>query len=315
VEGCNVTLTCSKCLASGTQCAFEDTYLTCDLKNLTATCSVAGGIYRDSVLLGDLAAHDVRFGGIDSQTRNFDQFQNIDGIMGLAYKPLGFDYSPFQRVVDQNDDVENVIQTCLTHDGGLLLLGEDPEMDKEFYYGELQYTPITLDSWYAVNATQLAVGGKPVNISLLELNGPYPSDPCIVDSGTNFLSLTTPAWRGVKEYFAEVCTYSKMKGVCDVPEGKGLFDGVEYNLTSTDISMFPEIEITLVGDVRLLLSAEDYLVPVDGNYRLGMTEGDCIIGNTHMLRYWTVYDVKNSRIGFAPANREKCAAKRNVLLD
>ena len=73
--------------------------------------------------------------------------------MGLAYRSLGFDCSPFQRVVDQNSNVPNVIQTCLTHDGGLLLLGEDPEMDKDFYQGELHYTPITLDSWYAVNAT------------------------------------------------------------------------------------------------------------------------------------------------------------------
>ena len=62
VEGCNKSLTCTKCVASGTQCAFEDTYLTCDLSNLTASCSVAGGIYRDSVMLDDLQAKESDLG-------------------------------------------------------------------------------------------------------------------------------------------------------------------------------------------------------------------------------------------------------------
>lgn len=301
--------------AGGTQCGFYDSYLTCDLSNLTATCSVSGGIFRDVVSMGGLRAKDVRFGGISKQSRNFDQFQTIDGIMGLAYKSLGFDSSPFARVVEQNPSIPNVIQTCMTHDGGLLVLGEDPGMDKSFYKGQISYTPITLDSWYTVNATGLLVAGKQLNVSVLALNGPFPSDPCIVDSGTNFLSLRKPAFQAVKESISEMCSTITLKGVCDAPSGKGLFDGVAYELTQEEMSHFPDIEIRLVGvkggkDVALPLSAGDYLVPVDGKYRMGVTEGDCIIGNTHMIRYWTVYDVKNARIGFAPANREKCAAER-----
>ena len=76
----------------------------------------------------------------------------------------------------------------------------------------------------------------------------------LFDSGTNFLSLTAPAFKGVKELFAEVCTYSKMKGVCGVPKGKILFDWVEFNLTSADIALFPEVAITFnwLGMLRCL---------------------------------------------------------------
>ena len=74
---------------------------------------------------------------------------------------MGFDVSPFQKLVDQNDDLANVVQTCLTPRGGLLVLGQDAARDRPFYRGELQYTPITLEAWYTVNATQLRVAGPP----------------------------------------------------------------------------------------------------------------------------------------------------------
>ena len=47
---------------------------------------------------------------------------------------------------------------------------------------DCQHTPITLNIWYAVNATSLSIGGKSVHISMADLNGQFPSDPCIVDS-------------------------------------------------------------------------------------------------------------------------------------
>ena len=232
---------------------------------------------------------------------------------------MGFDASPFQRVVKQNT-VANVIQTCLTHDGGLLLLGEDPAAAKDYYRGELAWTPITLDSWYTVNATELSVEGHKMNVSFRDLNGPFPSDPCIVDSGTNFLSLTPAAFKAVRNYLLDqICPKTKLPGICGVAPGKGLFDGVAWTLSEAQVKTFPDIEIRLVGDagkrdVALPLSAVDYLVPVDGKYRMGITEGDCIIGNTHMLRYWTVYDIQNNRIGFAEANHDKCAAGRGARL-
>lgn len=61
IEPCsNKTIHCGRCINHSTQCGFEDTYLTCDLSNLTATCSVSGGIFRDTVYLGDLRAEGVR---------------------------------------------------------------------------------------------------------------------------------------------------------------------------------------------------------------------------------------------------------------
>ena len=329
IEICNKTLKCSKCQPNGedSQCSFLDSYLTCDLSNLTAICSVEGGIYRDTLTIGSLKATNVRFGGIDKQTTNFDQFQQIDGIMGLAYfgdtrgSPMGFDVTPFQRLVNQNDGLEDVIQMCLTTNGGLLIFGQDEEIDQQYYTGKLRWTPITLEAWYVVNATGLLVNNLNMNISLLELNGPFPSDPCIVDSGTNFLSLREPAFNAVVDEFYNLCNVSYLVGICDVSFNQSLFNGVEYALSEAELANFPNVEIDLVdnddphGSIKLPIDPVDYFVRLDnGKYRLGITMGDCIIGNTHMLKYWTVYDRGNKRLGFAEAIKNKCVAKRANLL-
>ena len=69
------------CWTPGDLCPFSDVYLTCDLSNLTALCSVAGPLYRDIVeIAGFKTSVPVKFGVILNQTTNFDQFKLIDGI-------------------------------------------------------------------------------------------------------------------------------------------------------------------------------------------------------------------------------------------
>eukprot|EP00658_Telonema_sp_P-2_P043646 TRINITY_DN3155_c0_g1_i2.p1 TRINITY_DN3155_c0_g1~~TRINITY_DN3155_c0_g1_i2.p1 ORF type:complete len:458 (+),score=102.15 TRINITY_DN3155_c0_g1_i2:125-1498(+) len=321
VESCHAN--CSSCVGpSRQQCGFSDSYLTCDLSNLTAICTVAGGIYRDTVQIGGMAASDVRFGGIVSQSQNFDQFEHIDGILGLAFKPEGFDVSPFERVVEQNREVSNVVQTCLTPSGGLLVLGETGD-DSRHWEGELMWTPITLKAWYTVHADALFVNSKDTGVKGSALNGPFPSDPCIVDSGTNFLSLTSPAFDATVRLFTELCTAGKnLTGVCGINATSpiGLFGGGAVIISEESVNQFPDVTIVLkavegADPVPLTMGPAEYLIPVGGGkYRLGITRGDCIIGDTHMLRYWTVYDRANMRIGFAPARHDECVRSRQTLL-
>eukprot|EP00656_Telonema_subtile_P018365 TRINITY_DN19912_c0_g1_i1.p1 TRINITY_DN19912_c0_g1~~TRINITY_DN19912_c0_g1_i1.p1 ORF type:complete len:269 (+),score=56.25 TRINITY_DN19912_c0_g1_i1:355-1161(+) len=268
-----------------------------------------------------MQASDVRFGGISQQTKNFDQFQHIDGILGLAFAKMGFDVSPFERIVQQNSDVQDVIQTCLTTTGGLLVFGQS-EDDSKYYEGELMWTPITLASWYTVHAEALDVDGKDTGVKGEALNGPFPSDPCIVDSGTNFLSLTDAAFNATVTAFEALCATRNLTGVCGIDTGSstGLFGGAAVEIDDETVSLFPNVTITLEGDrggpvVPLTVTPVEYLVAVaERTYRMGITRGDCIIGNTHMLRYWTVYDRSMNRVGFAPARQEECLAAREAKM-
>ena len=332
IEECNKTMTCRSCAPNPANpkiemCSFSDSYVTCDLSNLTASCTVSGVIYRDSISVGGFEAKNVKFGGINRQTDNFDQFKEIDGILGLAFedKPplhaMGFDVSPFERLVEQNDNLRDVLQTCMYEEGGLLVFGQDPEHDAQFYFGSLAYTPITLDAWYTVNATALLVEGDPMNITLDELNGPFPSDPCIVDSGTNFLSLTHPAFNAVVNKFQAMCKLGVLlTGICGLSVEDSFFGGKSFKLTDEEKALFPSVSIVLLVDngyrhVPLPIGPDEYMIlQPDGTYRLGIMKGDCILGNTHMIKYWIVYDRANQRVGFAPAIKEKCAQTRLSLM-
>merc|ERR1740117_496968 len=63
---------------------FSNTYQTCDLANPTAPCTISGKVYKDKVSLAGLGPIDATFGAISKQTTNFDQFKQIDGVMGFT---------------------------------------------------------------------------------------------------------------------------------------------------------------------------------------------------------------------------------------
>lgn len=283
-------------------------------RGLNATCSVAGGLYTDTVRLGEYAAQGVRFGGIAQQSRNFDQFRHIDGIFGLAYfgtagNPIGFDDSPFARLVEQNAGLENAFATCLLPEGGLLVLGREA-LDDRFFLGTLRWAPVIAESWYTVLADDLLVDGTSLGIRGAALNGNiHDGDgPCIVDSGTNFLSLTEPAFAAVA---------AALRARCPVPDCGGLLQGAAVAMTAAERQRFPTITLTLHGTdgpIPLDLGPEQYLIPQNGRYLLGVSGAGCIVGDTHMLKYWVVYDRAHSRIGFAPQRPGACAAPHAVYV-
>lgn len=71
------------------------------------------------------------------------------------------------------------------------------------------------------------------------------------------------------------------------------------------------------GKVSIPVGGKEYLVPTPGHpshYTLGITQGDCIIGNVHMLKYWVSYDRTNMRVGFAPLRAGACTETYNELM-
>lgn len=304
---------CKQCAAGNpSQCGFKDSYLTCDMSNETATCTVSGGVYSDIVHLSPTLSAPWALGGIDFQTTNFDQFKKIDGIMGLAFQKLGFSDSPMESVV-RTGQIDDVVQTCFTHDGGLLVFGSDAS-DSHYYQGDLQWTPILFKAWYTVYADELLVNEQSSGVNGVALNGPD-DNPCIVDSGTNFLSLTSEAFEATHKLFQDLCHAGQdLPGICG--KAPGLFEGRSVNLTATEILKFPTLTIKLRGDVPLSISGKEYLVPKPGHsgeYIMGIIQGDCIIGDVHMIKYWVSYDRANMRIGFAPLNEGACSAKATEL--
>jgi len=64
--------------------AFSNTYQTCDLKHPTAPCTISGSLHKDKVSLAGVGPVEVTIGAVQRQTSNFDQFKQIDGVMGFT---------------------------------------------------------------------------------------------------------------------------------------------------------------------------------------------------------------------------------------
>ncbi len=49
-----------------------------------AVCTISGKLYNDEVSLAGFGPVKVTLGSIEEQTSNFDQFKEIDGVMGFT---------------------------------------------------------------------------------------------------------------------------------------------------------------------------------------------------------------------------------------
>lgn len=210
---------------------------------------------------------------------------HFDGILGLAFPILSVNkVTPaFYNLINQGDLDSEEFSFYLgnsARDKGELLFGG---VDAEYYTGDFTYVPLIAETYWEINMEGLSVSGES-----------YATDAkAIVDSGTSILT-------GPSEQVAKIAA----------AVGAKPFISGEY-LMDCDYSA-PNLVFTL-NNVEYTLTPEDYLIP-DGDICLfGMMALDIpeptgplwILGDVFMRKYYTVFDTKNSRVGFALANHGK----------
>ena len=144
-------------------------------------------MYSDIYAQGDLSA-SVIFGVIESQTRNFQQFYNIDGVIGFAF-PAGSSWGgtpPIDRLV-QAGEIADVFSMCLQPNaGGVLTLGG---ADPNLYTGSFQYIPMLryLGEYvlYVLDMTDVQISGTTIGLPAVDYTRYGTLGGCVLDSGTN----------------------------------------------------------------------------------------------------------------------------------
>jgi len=298
----NHSYSCDKCL-NEKFCAFVATYETCNLTDPTQPCSVSCQLFEDDIGMGSQEGNLV-FGAIYSQTKNFQQFFYIDGVVGfIGSGSSSFGgISAFQRMVDLGK-YPDIFAMCLNpYNGGVLTLGgTDPSLQT----GNFGYSPLTVGLGYSLKMSDILVAGKSVGV--------VGTHPIIIDSGTNVLLQPSEHFSLIYRYFqSSLCPGFPVEGVC---EDENLFTGMCYNYSQSDLQQFPTLSIVLKG-VTLTVDGTQYLVkngPNSGTYCLGIAStgvmGIAIIGDVIMQAYYVAFDNVNSRIGWAPVNAEECMSK------
>ena len=122
---------------------------TCAPHDPTAPCTISGLWFEDEVTFAGAGPVKVAFGAIDYQTSNFEQFQNIDGLVGMA-GPSGIS-NTFSQLVKAGAVDEDVWCLCINPNGktsnGTLTLGG---IDPRFHVGEMLWTPNPTEAVRAV---------------------------------------------------------------------------------------------------------------------------------------------------------------------
>lgn len=287
---------------------FSNSYQTCDLTDITAVCTISGGLYEDQVGIGGLGPVSVHLGAIEKITSNFDQFAHICGVMGF----IGTDNkNVFSQLVAAGSVKDDLFSLCINEEGktsnGTLTLGG---IDERLQAGPMQWVPNSGSGFYEVALDGILAG----NISLKGLN---PS--AILDTGTNILLFPDAAFNSIKAAFGQMCQQgASLHGSCDVESGSTLFDRKCYQLTDAEIAAYPPLTFQLKG-VTLTMHPQDYLLR--GDVR-AVKQGDAsltclgiratgssnflIIGDSLMRNYVLAFDRGQDRIGWAPVNKTAC---------
>lgn len=139
---CGGVFSCHSSTCMFGKCHFSNTYETCQPQDPTAPCTIKGPMMVDTVSFPGLApagnasaapSAQVTFGAIESQTAHFEQFERIDGVMGMAGDAAYT--SVFGELVKNGAVADNMWAICLRHgssSNGSLTLGG---IDQRLYTG------------------------------------------------------------------------------------------------------------------------------------------------------------------------------------
>ncbi|KAM0735582.1 Lysosomal aspartic protease [Formica fusca] len=246
--------------------------------------------YGTGSLTGFLSTDVVNVAGLNVQHQTFAEaveepgstfvYAKFDGILGMGYDTISEDgVTPvFNNMVQQNLVPEPVFSFYLNRDdssdevGELILGGTDPD----HYVGELAYVPVTEKGYWQFTMDSVTVGDN--NVA-----GSYQA---IADTGTSLIV-----------------------GPSDVIDNINEYIGADYygNVDCSTIDQLPTVGIVLNG-LTYNLTPDNYILQDVENgvatCMSGFEESDSdlwILGDVFLRPYYSVYDLGNNQVGFAPS--------------
>merc|ERR1712054_141878 len=240
--------------------------------------SLTGFVSEDTVNLGTVAVKNQLFAEATSQPGLAFKVGKFDGIMGMGFQSIAVDgmqpawYSAVAAA--GGDNTFGVYLGGGSGIGGEMTLGG---VDKAHYTGELTYVPVSRAKYWQITVDSFSIGG------LSKVEG-------ILDTGTSLLVAPPDV----------VSAFGKKIGATNVL-------GKEWTIDCSKIDSLPELEIQIAGKA-FNLSGKDYVLNVSGQCLLGMTGMDLsreglslILGDVFLRKYYTVFDLGNTRVGLATA--------------
>ncbi|CAL0317509.1 unnamed protein product [Lupinus luteus] len=234
-------------------------------------------------------------------------FHGAAGLLGLGRGPLSF-ASQLQSLYGHSFSYCLVDRNSNTSVSSKLIFGEDKELLK---HPNLNFTSFvgggkhnSVDTFYYVHIKSVMVGGEVLEIPEetwhLSKDG---SGGTIIDSGTTLSYFSEPAYEIIKVAFMKkIKGYELVKGF---PPLKPC-----YNVSGIENIQVPDFGILFADGAVWDFPVENYFIQIEPDdvvclAILGTPKSALsIIGNYQQQNFHILYDMKKSRLGYAPM---KCA--------
>ena len=255
--------------------------------------SVSGIISQDTLTVGNLAIKEQLFGETLKEPGLTFAFGKFDGIFGLGYANIAVNQvtPPFYRMLEQKLIEEPIFSFWLNtssketdedSEGGELLFGA---INKNHMDGDLFWSPVTRKGYWEVDLEDLAVGK--------DSGFCHSSKRAAIDTGTSLIAGPT---RDVDAIARKVGATKQFTGM--------------YTVDCGTIKDMPDITFSIGQGSKkknFPLTATEYVLKSQGICIFGFIGIDIpapagplwIVGDAFLRVYYTVYDLKNNRVGFA----------------
>lgn len=295
-----------KCRATSLACLLHNTYdstksSTYKANNTAFTTQyhlygdVTGYLSTDVVNVGGLNVKDQTFAEVTNESNLKFIFAKFDGVLGMAYSTLSNGVTPvFYNIVNQGLVPKPIFSFYLNRNssggvGGELILGGS---NPSHYVGDLTYVPVTKKGYWQftldrVRITKSKVKNNTKKARVLCQNGCQ----AIADTGTSLI-LGPPS---------DINIINRRIGAINNGYGSSV-------VNCNRISTLPRINFVLRGK-RFSLTSQDYIIQDTGDDGSkvcvsGFSSTNTslwILGDVFISRYYTVFDLGNNRVGFAPS--------------
>jgi len=253
----------------------------------------------------------MNFGIITKVASNFEPFA-VDGIIGFALSSLNYDLSKQEspNFIDSlPSGTPRVFSMCFGDNGGSMFIGGVDTVHMQS--GTLVYNnAINANGFWSFQVTDITIGSNSVSSS----------HQIIIDSGSTLWYLPEKVYSDVKSRLISECATSgcdTFQSIINNPNSCGQF-------TDDELSQFPVIMVTIGSGTPIQVPATSYLklgLCGENNYRVlalvsdscGSSDNPCIYGDAFMQTFMWVFDVDNSRIGYAV--KKNCDSESGTISD
>lgn len=232
-------------------------------------------------------------------------FHGAAGLLGLGRGQLSF-ASQLRELYSHKFSYCLVDRDSNASVSSTLVFGEDHRLaaHHDLQYTALVHTANAVDTFYYVRIAAVTVGGERVDIPSAALDITAEGyGGTIVDSGTTLTYFAQPAYEKIRAAFEAQIAYPRL----DLPPL-----GPCYNVSGVGDVKLPEFSIIFTDGSVWRFPAENYFIQLDPEDAviclafMGTPQDSLsILGNYLQQNFHILYDVDNSRLGFAPMT---CAA-------